>query len=120
MKLRHSIPLSLSALAVFSSLTGCGGISLWPFGGNEKPAVRAIPAGATEYRCAGNKRFFLRITGNDTLWLIYPDREIRLERSGNQASRYSNGIANLELGETATLNDGPAIAYTECRAVPRQ
>lgn len=121
MKLCHSISVPLFALTVLSSLTGgCGGVNLWPFGSSEKPAVRASPAGATEYRCVGNKRFFIRMTGNDSLWLIYPDREIRLERGDKQTNRYSNGIASLELGETATLNDGPVIAYTGCQAVPRQ
>ncbi len=60
------------------------------------------------------KRFYVRKLEDDAVWLILPDREVRLAR--NSDSRYSNGITVLELsGTEASLSDGPA-ALNGCKA----
>ena len=52
------------------------------------------------------------------VWLIYPDREIGLEKVGGAGERYSNGIAVLDInGNEATLSDGPKVDYKACQAV---
>jgi len=96
-------------------LSACGGVKVWPFGEDKAAATQRGPAGATEYQCEGNKRFYVRYEDKGaTAWVIYPDREISLSNSGG--SRYSNGIAVLELnGDVATLNDGPTVAYNGCK-----
>lgn len=100
-------------------LAGCGDINIKkyiPFT-NDAPQERSrTPANATEYQCAGNKRFYVRtLEGGTSVWLILPEREIRLDKLGS-GSRYSNGIAVLELnGNEASLTDGAAPALTGCK-----
>ena len=57
------------------------------------------------------------LEGGAAVWLILPEREIRLARVGEGSSmRYSNGIAVLELnGNEATLTDGAAVTFTACK-----
>jgi membrane-bound inhibitor of C-type lysozyme len=101
-------------------LSGCGGVDKYnPFSESEPPPAYR-PANATEYQCENNKRFYVRMqdSGN-AAWLIYPNREVNLDKaSGGSGTRYTNGIAVLEInGTDATLNDGPGIAYTGCKEV---
>lgn len=102
-------------------LSGCGSISVWPFG-DDKPKAQFGPANATEYQCDGGKHFYVRYLDNgNTAWLIYPDREVALAKSASSSgTRYSNGVAVLDVsGSDATLNDGPTISYTVCKAVAK-
>ncbi|MGH8764689.1 MAG: hypothetical protein ACRET8_03135 [Burkholderiales bacterium] len=108
--------LSASAMA----LAGCGGssnvsssssssgtgLSFWPFGAGDHELDRR-PANATEYRCAGNKAFYVRRLDDSTVWLIAPDREIRLDKQAE--GRYGVGRVALELGKDggASLTDPP-------------
>lgn len=106
------------SLFLFLALTGCGGISMKDIplvGGNSSPQAK-VPANATEYQCANGKKFYVRMLDNgSTAWLIYPDREVGLPKASS-GNRYTNGVAVLEInGNEATLNDGPAIAYSGCK-----
>jgi hypothetical protein len=106
----HPAPL-LVALA-FALLAGCGGVSLWPFGESTEEVSRK-PAGATEYRCDEGKAFYLRSIEGGALWLIAPDREIRLDRKAD--GRYGAGRVELVLAaEGATLADPPA-RFANCK-----
>lgn len=101
-------------LSVTLLLTGCGGNI---FGGS-KPAETRKPENSIEYQCEGGKRFFVRMLDKgNAAWLIYPNREVNLDKVTSSAgTRYSNGIAVLDInGAEATLNDGPSIAYAGCR-----
>ncbi|MDD5240841.1 MAG: MliC family protein [Sulfuricella sp.] len=107
-------PVGLSLL-----LTGCGGmnVNVWPFGGEK--ARDLTPANSTEYQCKGNKRFYVRNLDNGSaVWLIYPDRQVRLDKIDSATgAQYSNGIATLTInGDETMLADGPAVAYSECKA----
>lgn len=108
------VPFSLGLL-----LSGCGGVKMWPFGEDKAADAPRGPAGATAYQCEGNKRFYVRYEDKGaTAWVIYPDREISLSKSAG--SRYSNGVAVLEInGDSATLNDGPTVAYSGCKAAAK-
>lgn len=102
-------------------LSGCGSVNvnLWPFGGEGAQERPMTPPNSTEFQCNGGKRFYVRYLDNGAAaWLIYPDREVRLDKVNSTAGvRYSNGIAMLEInGNEATLTDGPAISYTGCKA----
>jgi hypothetical protein len=91
---------------VSSSSSSSGGFmsSLWPFGGDTELDRR--PKNATEYRCAGNRSFFVRRLEDGAVWLIAPDREIRLDKLAE--GRYGVGRVVLELGDTgASLTDPP-------------
>lgn len=102
-------------------LAGCGDVNVRkyiPFSGDAPQERSRTPQNATEYQCAGNKRFHLRmLDGGDAAWLILPEREFRLNKLAGSATRYSNGIAVLELGGgEATLTDGAAAPYTGCKS----
>jgi hypothetical protein len=106
---------SLPALALLSAfvLAGCSVSSLWPFGSKDTELSRT-PANATEYKCDEGKSFWVRSLPDKAVWLIAPDREIRLEQRAGESS-YGAGRILLELsGDTATLFDPPA-SYGGCK-----
>lgn len=100
-------------------LAGCGTLDVWPLKGDSaKSADRSrAPANATEYQCAANKRFYVRpLDGGNSVWLILPEREFRLDKLAGDGSRYGNGVAVLELnGNEARLADGTATNYSACK-----
>lgn len=103
-------------LAVLAALllAGCGGIDLWPFGEGGGKELSRTPPNATEYKCEGAKTFYVRNLEGGDVWLIAPDREIRLARRG-AASRWGTARVLLELnGEEATLIDPPST-YSGCK-----
>jgi hypothetical protein len=95
---------------------GCGSFSLWPFGGGQAPERARVPANATEYQCAGGKRFHLRMIDNGaSAWVILPDREFRLDKLEG-TSRFGNGATTLDLaGAEASLSEGANAIYSACR-----
>jgi membrane-bound inhibitor of C-type lysozyme len=111
--LRNISFLLLAAL----TLAGCGSWSPWG-GGSGGSSGPYTPPGATAYACEGNKRLFVRFEGDGkSAWVIYPDRQFRLDRiassSGNQ---YSNGRTLLMVsdGETA-LSESGNIEFGKCK-----
>jgi hypothetical protein len=100
-----------SALLLLALLAGCSTVrDLNPFGDKSGGEIDRRPANATEYRCDQNKSFFVRQLEPGTVWLIAPDREIRLSLlSKNGVERYGVGRVELEIkGEAATLTDPPS------------
>ena len=110
------IPISL-VLAL--TVSGCGSLDFWPFGRDKVAQMRSSrPANATRYSCTGGKSFYLRMLDNgNAAWIIYPDREVRFDKQGAApGNRYGNGSSVLEInGSQATLQDGPAISFTDCK-----
>jgi membrane-bound inhibitor of C-type lysozyme len=112
--------VTLPLLTLASLMLGaCSSMSMdkvWPFGKEEGPGQPKRLANATEYQCEGGKRFHVRMEdGSNTAWLIFPDREVALAKQAS-ASRYSNGVAVLDInGAEATLKDG-AAAFSGCKA----
>ena len=108
----------LAPICLTLLLSGCGSLNLWPFGGSHATERSGRPANATEYACKGGKNFYVRMLENDAaVWLIYPGREVRLDKVESKAGmRYSNGIAVLEFnGNQVSLQDGPTISVTDCK-----
>jgi uncharacterized protein YceK len=100
-------------LLVLTLLTGCGSVSLWPFGESETSEKSRKPANATEYRCDGAKSFYVRNLDGGAVWLIAPDREIRLDKQPD--GRYGVGKVMLEISsEGATLTDPPTV-FMNCK-----
>ena len=110
MNARHALALCALLLA------GCGGFSvekLWPFGEGGASEVARKPANATEYRCDAGRTFYVRNIEGGAVWLIAPDREIRLDRKTE--GRWGVGRVELQIsGETAILTDPPA-QFTGCK-----
>ena len=112
--------VQLATLAAVALLAGCGEmkVKVWPFGGDSGIQERArAPANATEYQCAGGKRIYLRqLDGGDAVWLILPERELRLDRVGSEGTRYGKGTMVLQLAENAaTLTDRSTSPVTGCK-----
>ena len=110
---------ALAAAAAVSCLltTACGSFSIWPFG-DSAPERSRVPSDATEYQCAGGKRFYLRsMDGGNSTWVILSDREFRLDKVASAgATRFGNGVTTLEInGSEASLSDGSATSYTACK-----
>lgn len=115
---RSLSPALLAAMLV----AGCGGMDsvrkVWPFDGDSSGGGQVHgPANATQYLCDGSKNFYLRMLDNGaTAWVIYPNREVGLNRTGNTGTRYTNGVATLDLAAPAAkLTDGPEINFTGCK-----
>ena len=117
---RLSSAVCLSMIGIPLLVGGCGSFSIWPFGESKSPGVAARgPENATEYRCDAGKRFHVRmLEAGKSVWLILPDRQVRLDKSsGAGDGRYTNGIAVLSItSEGAALTDGPT-SYAACKAV---
>ena len=76
-----------------------------------------VPPNSVEYRCDAGKSFFVRMAdGGAAAWVIFPEREFRLDKAGGASGgRYENRVARLDLnGEQATLADGPD-SFTGCK-----
>jgi len=107
MRLRAAFVLFILTLA------GCGSVSLWPFGESESKENSRKPSNATEYRCDGAKVFYVRDLDGGAVWLIAPDREIRLDKQAD--GRYGVGRVMLEISSGgATLTDPPAV-FMNCK-----
>jgi len=120
------MPITGAGLAAISLLlAGCGDMNVrkyLPFGSDtSQPERSRTPPNSTEYQCAAGKRFYVRtLDGGAAVWLILPEREVRLNKIGS-STRYSNGIAVLELsGNEATLTDGAASSFTGCKSASAQ
>lgn len=110
-----------AGLACAALLAGCGDMSIkkvWPFGNDSVQERPRGPANATEYQCAAGKRFYLRMMENGgAVWLILPERELRIDRlGGDGTARYGKGGVTLELaGNAATLRDGGTTPWNDCK-----
>ena len=68
----------LAIACAVPSLAGCAGIDMWPFSAREQERPVA-PRDATEYRCEGERRFYVRyMNETQAAWVILPEREFRL------------------------------------------
>ena len=107
------VGLLVSVLSVlYVPLAGCGSVSLWPFGESVAEVSRK-PANATEYRCDEGKVFYVRNVDAGSVWLIAPDRELRLDRTAD--GRYGVGRVEFALdGDKAELTDPPA-RFANCK-----
>lgn len=118
MKIQTSIATTALLMAA-TLLAGCGEmkVNVWPFGDGSPRERSRDPVNATEYQCAAGKRFHLRmIEGGEAVWLILPEREVRLESIGSGRTRYGKGGLVLELGaDQASLADGVATTYADCK-----
>lgn len=104
---------ALAALLLASVVGGCGG-SWWPFGAGSSESNR-VPAGATEFACAQGKRLYVRFAEDGkSAWVILPERELRLERGGDE--RYGSGATTLSSqGDTTSLDIDGQRHYADCK-----
>jgi membrane-bound inhibitor of C-type lysozyme len=108
---------SAAAIAAISAtliLSSCSG-GWWPFARSSGGENR-IPPGATEFACAEGKRLLVRFSDDaQSAWILYPEREFRLDRSSS-SDRYSNGITTLSLqGDSAQLDAEGVRQFSDCK-----
>lgn len=106
--------LALLAALLSASLGGCGsgGGSLWPFGGDGAELARK-PANSTEYRCDRGATLYVRTLDANAIWVIAPDREIRLDKKAE--GRYGFGRIELGFGQELMEFTDPPVSYTNCK-----
>ena len=96
-----------------AALSGCGGGASALFFGGDAPEISRKPPNSTEYRCDGGAVLYLRRQGNDSVWLIAPDREIRLDKK--PSGRYAFGRVELDIdGDRIDLID-PPVNQVNCK-----
>ena len=109
---------SIALLSVAVALAGCSSVNLWPFGSSSSQELSRTPAGATEYFCNNDRRFYARFLDNGaSVWVILPEREFRLDRV-DSGGRYTNRVAIMEVNEAGevSLREGATLAFTGCKA----
>jgi membrane-bound inhibitor of C-type lysozyme len=117
---QSGVEVNKTVIAVLAlMLSACGGVKVWPFDGGSSAAQTRTPENSTAYQCSGGKQFFVRLVDNGAaVWLIYPDREVSLAKMTGAGTRYTNGVALLDMsGAEVTLADGTAVSYTGCKVV---
>ena len=106
---RAACTVTLLALA----LAGCG--SALPFFGGETPEANRKPANATEYRCEGGVSLYVRQLDAGAVWLIAPDREIRLDRKAE--GRWGFGPVELDIDKDRLDLIDPPTNRVNCQRV---
>jgi len=104
-------------VAMSAVMTGCGG-GWWPFARSDGEQPRRLPEGAVEHACAQGKRLLLRhAPDGKSVWVIYPDREFRLDRlAAGPGERYSNGVSTLIAEVDGISLDSNGIReFAECK-----
>ena len=111
------VKLGVAALGAATLLTACGG-SWWPLGRKAADESTRIPAGAIEYTCVDGKRLLVRPTADGKFaWVIYPDREFRLDRvAADSGDRFTNGVSTLSTqGEETMLEEAGTRLFVDCK-----
>ncbi len=100
-------------------LAGCSGGGWTPWSRSSADAKGPYtPPGAQGYACEGGKRLLVRVEGDaKSAWVIYPDRESRLNRAASApGEQYSNGRTTLTIKDgEAVVEEGGAIQFARCK-----
>jgi membrane-bound inhibitor of C-type lysozyme len=118
--MKNSFSSTRLLMAAYAALavSACSSLDHLPFIGESSPAAPDQPKDATRYLCKGGSSFYVRMLGKENaVWLIFPDREVRFEKSAtNSPGQYSNGSAVLEMnGSQASIKDEADSKYAECK-----
>jgi hypothetical protein len=95
-------------------LAGCSSIGeLWTGGPREQSRVRKD---ATQLACDAGKTLMVR-RQPDSIWMILPEREFRLDAVPGAGERYSNGRTTLTIagGSEVSVEEGGAPLFSACR-----
>lgn len=107
----------ISILALSFALSACS--STWlPWSRSDEEQAKRLPDGAVEFQCAQAKTLLVRhATDGKSVWVFFPDREFRLDRSASSANeRYSNGATTMTVeSEGIALDVDGTRQYAECK-----
>jgi hypothetical protein len=93
-------------------LAGCGG-SVLPFFTGDTPEASRKPANATEFRCEGGVSLYIRQLDAGAVWLIAPDREIRLDKKAE--GRWGFGRVELDIDKDRLDLIDPPTNRVNCK-----
>jgi hypothetical protein len=107
---------AIAIVALGAVLSGCSG-GWVPWGSSDREQPRRLPDGAVELSCAQGKQLVVRYAPDGkSVWIMYPDREFRLDRVAGSAERYSNGPATLAAeGDAVALDADGARQFSDCK-----
>jgi hypothetical protein len=109
-KARAACATALLPLAV----AGCGG-SVMPLFGGEAPEASRKPVNAVEYRCPGEVSVYVRQMDAGAVWIILPDRELRLDKKAD--GRWSYGRVELDIDKDRLDLIDPPTNRVNCQRV---
>jgi len=95
------------------ALAGCSPGSVLPFFGGDTPEASRKPANATEYRCERGVSLYVRHVENGAVWLIAPDRELRLDKRAD--GRWGFGRVELDIDKDRLDLIDPPSNQVNCR-----
>jgi membrane-bound inhibitor of C-type lysozyme len=108
----------LTVLIAGVTLAGCGGGWMPWSSSSGEVGVPRTPPGAKGYACEGGKRLLVRFEADaKSAWVIYPDREFRLDRIVSASGeRFSNGSTTLATQDgEARLEESGAVQFAKCK-----
>jgi membrane-bound inhibitor of C-type lysozyme len=78
---------------------------------------QTLPADATAYACNDAKRLVVRRSpGTNSVMIMFPEREFRLDQVPADPARYSNGSTTLQTrGDEVSLEEEGKLTYANCR-----
>lgn len=107
--------VALGAAVLTALATGCATVERMWGGATEQKRVRV---GVTEYTCDADKKLLVRYdTGGKAAWVIFPEREFRLDQvPAASGAQYSNGRTTLATQDNeASLEEASAVTFANCR-----
>lgn len=107
----------LSILALSFALSGCS-TSWLPWARSDEEQPKRLPEGAAEFQCAQGRTLLVRHSADGkSVWIFFPDREFRLDRSASSAAeRYSNGTTTMTVEPDGIALDIDRVRqYSDCK-----
>jgi hypothetical protein len=106
------------AIVLPAILAGCAGATGWlPWSKSAGDSGPYTPPGATAYACEGGKRLLVRFESDaKSAWVIYPDRQLRLDRTSAAGQEFSRAGTTLALRDgEATLTEVGSAPFMRCK-----
>jgi hypothetical protein len=103
-------------IVMMAMLAGCS-VGGWNPLASSGPSGPYTPPGAKGYACEGGKRLLVRFESDaKSAWVIWPDRETRLNRVAGAGEQFSNGRATLSLNDgEARVEEGGRVEFAGCK-----
>ena len=110
---------TFGVLIVIAALAGCSGSGSWnPWEKNYGREPPRTPPGAKGYACERGQRLIVRFEADaQSAWVIYPDRQFRLNRVGSgSGEQFSNGRTTLRVNDDeAMLEEAGTVQFANCK-----
>ena len=116
MKLKFCLLFLIGSLSAcsFDKVPKIGNLSKIFSEESEEKSIR--PENSVEYNCEKKKTFFLiYLNEKKSVWIIFPNREFKLNQVDESISKYTNDITTLEISaEKTQKKKEKEVLYKEC------